>query len=178
MNDVIKAKVRKFKGAYKHKRLSLNQFIEKFYRSKFNRDDREELCEGEDINNSSKYRIFARADVVELVSMLEEYLEWFLVNENYDYIYLSSNLVLYRDLDFPRIKKANIYDVNICAQEGVKEGDFYVTHGKYNWMLLPANEIKTSLFKAVEKDVRRNIVADDLRKVAEERNKKNEKNPS
>lgn len=178
MNDVIKAKVRKFKGAYKHKRLSFNQFVDKFYRSKFNRDDREDLREGEDINNSSKYRLYSKDDVIELLTMLEKYLEWFLVNEDYDYIYLSKNLVLYRDLDFPRIKKANIYDVNICAKDDVKEGDFYVTHGRYNWMFLTANEIKKSLFDAVERDVRRNIVANDLEIVAKERNKKHEKSTS
>lgn len=113
---------------------TLNKLVQRFYTSRFNRDPYHEPTEGEDIDNSKRYRMYGKEDVRELLELFFQYFQWVIVEENVSRVYLSEDISLIRESILPRVKPATQVDA-ICAGGDVKIGDYYVTPGKYTWKM-------------------------------------------
>ena len=148
----------------------LNRLIDRFYTSRFNRDSLCGLEEGEDIDNSRKNRLYNKSDVKEVLELFFKYLEWVIPEENIGKIYLSDCIEIERCPSLPRIKKANIVDV-IMSNNRAKEGELYITYGKYNWRLNVTGEMFDRLREVQEKDPEFIERREELQKALDERNK-------
>ena len=124
--------------------ITINKLVDMFYTSKFNRDNLHDPAEGEDINNSRKYRLYNKKDVKELMSLFCEFFQYALIEENLAKIYITKDITLVRDTTMPRLKYANGFDEQYNP-ELCKAGEWYVTNGRYNWKLW----IEGDTFKAL-----------------------------
>lgn len=114
--------------------LSIKQLAEKFFYSRFNRDNMHDPAPGEDIDNSKLYRIYNKADIVELIELFMQYFEWAINAENISRVYLTDNIMLRRDSTYPKIKLATPVDANRLSKL-CKAGEYYITRGRYNWTM-------------------------------------------
>lgn len=154
------------------KSLTIKQLVARFYTSKFNRDNLHDPAPNEDINNSMKYRLYNKTDVLELMRIFIDFLEYTFVTDNISKIMLSKDLAMRRETKMPRIKRANKCDItNRKIDDGLKEGELYLTRGKYVWYLDFGGELLESLRKLRDVDP---VIIDkkkELQKEIEERNK-------
>ena len=135
-------KAEQVRGGYKH--YTLKQIVRRFYYSRFNRDPYEPAVNGEDIDNSRKFRLYNKQDIEEVIKLFVDFLEWALAEDNIEDINLSTNLSLYRDVELPKIKFANEMDRRI--KKNIPDGDnYYITSGRYIYRLRYTNEVKDRL---------------------------------
>lgn len=148
----------------------LNRMIDRFYCSRFNRDNLHGLAEGEDIDNSRSHRLYNKADIKELVHKFFDFMEWVIPEENLGKIYLSDNMTLVREPKLPMIRRANIVDV-IKTKGLRKEREQYVTNGRYIWTLEVTGPMWDKLRELQEKDPEFIARREELQKKVEERNR-------
>ena len=121
------------------KKWTLNSLVDRFYTSRFNRDNLHDPAEGEDIDNSRLYRLYNKSDVKELMHIFFEYFEWVVSEENLCKVYLTKNMSFIRETRLPTVKRANIVD-EIRSPNRAKAGELYVTRGKYLWTIYFSGE--------------------------------------
>lgn len=119
--------------------ISMNHLVDMFYTSRFNRDNMHDLAEGEDIDNSTKHRIYNKGDVKELMSLFGEFFEWAINAKDLGRIYLSKDTMLVRETVLPRVKYATVMDEYHLPGE-CKAGEYYITPGRYTWKLWVTGE--------------------------------------
>lgn len=158
---------------------TLYKMVKRFYTSRFNRDPYREPIEGEDIDNSTRYRVYGMTAVRELLEIFIQYFQWVIIEENVSKVYLSDDLVLIRESILPRVKPATQVDV-FCASGEVKDGDYYVTPGKYTWKMWVQGDTFKGLKELSLKDPQMERLRKELAPIAEEKNnaKRNTKNKS
>lgn len=116
------------------KEWTIGQLVDRFYTSRFNRDNLFDPKPGEDIENSIKHRLYNKSDVKELMKVFAEFFIWAINAENIGKIYLSKEVVLVRESKLPRLKKANNIDAQYLGDK-VEPGKYYITDGRYAWLL-------------------------------------------
>lgn len=149
--------------------VTLGHLIDMFYVSRFNRDNKHDPAKDEDIDNSYKYRIYNKSDVKELMKLFMDFFEWVINEKNIGKIYLSKNLTLLRDVTLPRIKYANAMDAKYNPE--CTEGEYYITHGRYEWRLWLDNEAYDKMREIVVKDPELIKRTEELIPLLEEKNK-------
>lgn len=153
-----------------YKQYTFKQIIQKFCYSRFNRDPYVPTAPGEDINNSRRYRLYNKADVMELFSLFVEFLEDLLKTESVEDISISSNLTLYREVELPKIKSVSSMDRKL--KPDIPEGDtYYITCGRYEYKLRYSGEVKEKLYEKWEEDPRRKKRVEELLPELEQKNK-------
>ena len=83
--------------------LSVKQLASLFFRSRFNRDNLNDLMKDEDIDDSSHSRIYNKKDIEELSALYAEFFEWVINAKNVSRIYITPNVVLKRTKKLPRL---------------------------------------------------------------------------
>lgn len=149
---------------------SLARLVDRFYYSRFNRDNLCGLSEGEDIDNSRQHRLYNKADLEEVFKLFFEYLEWAIIEENLGKIRLTNNMDITRTSSKPKLKRANIVD-QIKTKDRVKDREYYVTPGKYKYELNLNGEAWERIKALREKDPELTEIKKNLQKEADERNK-------
>lgn len=149
---------------------TLNALVDRFYTSRFNRDNMHDPAVGEDIDNSRLYRIYNKRDVKELLHIFFDFFEWVINEENLGKIYLTDNLTLVRESKMPTIRRANIVDV-LRSPDRAKEGELYVSRGKYLWTLFFSGEAFSRMRDLQFQDPEFKERYDSLEKEANERNR-------
>lgn len=150
--------------------MTVNMLVDMFYTSRFNRDNKHDPAEGEDINNSRKYRLYNKKDVKELLALFCEFFQEALVEENLGKVYITDDLTLVRDATMPRPKYATTFDENYNP-ELCKAGEWYVTTGRYNWKLYVDGDTFKKLRQLWLKDPVLIEKREELKPVVEEKNK-------
>ena len=151
--------------------VTLNQLVKMFYVSRFNRDNMHDPAENEDIDNSRKYRIYNLVDVKELLNVFIEFCEWAFNEKNISRLYLSPNLTLNRESLGPKLKYATGLE-EMYTNMGYKNGEYYITDGKYNWVLNVKGEPYTKMKELWLKDPVFAQKKEELRPIMEEKNAK------
>ena len=149
---------------------TLNSLVDRFYTSRFNRDNMHDPAEGEDIDNSRMYRIYNKSSIKELLHTFFDFFEWVINEENLGRIYLSENMTLMRESKMPQIRRANIVDV-LRSPDRAKEGELYVTRGKYIWTLFLSGNAFSRMRELQFRDPEFKEKYDELEIEAAERNK-------
>lgn len=152
---------------------TLKELISKFYKSKFNRDNCHDLGKNEDINNSARYRLYAKSDIAEIIQNFAEYIEWAIVEENIGRVCFTKDIRLARKSKLPVIKTANKLGQRLTNGRS-SAGEQFVTHGKYIWRLEITGELRKRLKEVENNDPEIKARREELQKEVEERNK-NEK---
>ena len=152
------------------KYVTLRQLVKKFYVSRFNRDNMHDPAEGEDINNSRKYRIYNMCDVQELLETFISYCEWAVNEENISRINLSTNLILIRESVDPKLKYVTALD-SMYTRKDCEKGQYYITDGRYDWTLCVKGEPLTKMKELWMKDPTFIKKKEELKPIMEERNK-------
>ena len=150
--------------------LTLGQFVDFFYTSRFNRDNLHGLAEGEDIDNSIKHRIYNKKDVKELLEVIGEFLEWLIIEKNVARIRISKDITIMRETTLPRIKYATGLDERYTSNE-CKEGEYYITNGRYNWTLRIEGETFEKMRDKWKNDPNLVKIKEDLVPELEEKNR-------
>lgn len=114
--------------------LSLNQLVDLFYVSRFNRDNLHSLEDGEDIDDSRKHRIYNKSSVKELMALFVDFFEWVINAKNISKVRITNDITLIRESTLPKIRRANAFEEK-AIKNGSKAGEYYITHGKYIWRL-------------------------------------------
>lgn len=114
--------------------VTLNQLVDMFYVSRFNRDNMHDLAEGENIDDSHKYRLYAKKDLKELIPLFVDFFQWVINEKNLGRIYLTDDIKLIRESTMPRLKYATGFDEQYDPTQ-CKAGEWYVTNGRYVWRL-------------------------------------------
>ena len=154
---------------------TLNTLVDRFYTSRFNRDNMHCLNAGEDIDNSRAYRVYNKGDVKELIQLFTDYLAWVINAENVSKIRLSEDIALIRETKTPKLKRANIVD-EIITNGRVKAGQLYVTNGKYAWTMFLSGDTYEKMTELTTKDPELARLREEAQKRLEERIKKDESN--
>lgn len=153
------------------KYLSVNQLIDGFYKSRYNRDNFYDLAEGEDIDNSYKHRLYNKGDVKELVALLIQYFEDAIIKQNISRVYISDDIMLIRDSILPRIKYATDVDVRCLGSDKCESGKFYITDGNYAWSMWLSGDTYKAMQALRDTDQEFIKIKKDLKPVLEEKNK-------
>ena len=168
------AKENKTEGKFSKKNgsrfITLSQLVDMFYVSRFNRDNLHDLVEGEDIDNSRKYRIFNKADVKELMEVFCDFFEWVINAKNIGKIYITKDISLVRESTLPRLKYATGMDEVYLPNE-CKAGEYYITHGRYMWRLWIEGDTFQKMKELWMKDPEFLKTREELTPEMEERNK-------
>lgn len=158
---------------------TLNNLVDKFYTSKFNRDNMHDPAPGEDINDSRLYRIYNKSDVKDLIHLLADYFEWAIGEENVSKLYITDNITLERETRLPTVRRANIVD-ELRSPERVKTGEIkagklYVTRGKYAWVMNLTGGTFQKMRELQYKDPEFIEKYEELQKSVDERNKNDDR---
>lgn len=149
---------------------TLNRLVDRFYYSRFNRDNLHDPAEGEDINNSRSHRLFNKTDIKELLHLFFDYMEWAIPEENLSRIYLTDNMMLERTSRLPTVRRANIVD-EIKTKGEKKSGELYVTYGRYIWTVEMTGDLWERQREVQAKDPEFIAKREELQKSVEERNR-------
>lgn len=114
--------------------ITLNQLVDMFYVSRFNRDNMHDVAEGEDIDNSRQHRVYNKSDVKELLSLFSEFFCWAINEKNISKIRVCDKLSMVRESSLPKLKYATAFD-ELCSPGQCKAGEYYITNGRYSWTL-------------------------------------------
>ena len=154
------------------KKYTLNQLVDRFFKSKYNRDPYYPVEESEDINKSTKHRLFNKKAIKELMPLFAEFLEWVLIEDNVSHITVSSNISLVRDCILPMPKVANVVDARILGDR-VEVGKYYATRGRYVWKMWITKDLYEKSMELWELDPARikraEELVDDIKKRNENR---------
>lgn len=149
---------------------TLGELADRFYTSRFNHDEMHDWGEDEDIDNSRQHRLYNKGDTKNLIKKFAAYFEWVLCEENLSRIYITDNITLIRESKLPKVRRANRTDV-IRRKGDVKAGEYYVTQGKYSWLMWTKGELMDRMREVQAKDPEF-IERVEIKKIeAEERNK-------
>ena len=148
---------------------SLKNLVHRFYTSRFNREPDCDLAEGEDIDNSRKFRMYNKGEVLELLELFCDFFQWVIVEENISKVYLSKDIYLIRESILPRVKRATQVDC-ICVGGDLNIGDYYVTHGKYTWKMWIGGDVYKRLKELASKDPQMIELRKEFDVIAEEKN--------
>lgn len=154
---------------------TLNSLVDRFYTSRFNRDNKHGLSEGEDIDNSKIHRIYNKGDVKDLLHSFFDFFEWVINAENISKVYLTRNLLLERESKMPTVRRANIVD-ELRSPNRAKAGELYVTRGKYIWTLWLSGDAYEKMRELQHKDPEYMAKYAELQKSVDERNANDKKN--
>ena len=153
---------------------TLNRMVDRFYCSRFNRDNLHGLAEGEDIDNSRSHRLFNKADIKELLHLFFDFMEWVIPEENLSKIYLTDNMMLNRSSKLPTVRRSNIVDQ--IKTKGLRPiGELYVTNGRYIWTLEMTGSLWERHREVQAKDPEFIAKREELQKSVEERNRNERK---
>lgn len=152
------------------KYITLSKLVDMFYVSHFNRDNLHDLLDGEEYDNSRKYRLYNKVDVKELVDLFLEFFEWAINAKNISKIYLTRDITLIRESTLPRIKYATEMDV-ACTPDDCKVGEYYITRGKYMWRLWIEGDTFQKMKELWQKDPEFINKREELTPELEEKNK-------
>lgn len=154
-----------------YKSYTLKQLASKFYSSRFNRDPYVPVDEDEDINNSRRYRLYNKDDILELSRLFMEFFEELICSENVERVNFSKNFILFRDARLPMIK--NVTAMDRAMSPNIPESDkFYISRGRYAYHVDYRNEVREGLDKLWEDDPRRKRRIDELTPECKKRNKR------
>lgn len=167
MGNLSKREIKQQNGS---KYVTLKQLVKKFYVSRFNRDNMHDPAEGEDINNSRKFRIYNLSDVRDLMEIFIDYCEWAINEENISRINLSENLILIREATEPKLRYATSLDAKYI-HKNCKEGQYYITDGRYDWILYVKGEPFAKMKEMWMKDPVFLQRKEELKPIMEEKNK-------
>ena len=149
---------------------TMKQIASKFYSSRFNRDPYVPVDEDEDVNNSRRYRLYNKDDIIELTRLFVEFFEDLISSENVESIHFSKNIVLLRDAKLPVLKNVTAMDRKMSPH--IPKGDnFYVSRGRYVYQMDYRNEVRDGLDDLWEDDPRRKRRLEELMPECEKRNK-------
>lgn len=152
-----------------YKSYTMKQLASKFFSSRFNRDPYVPVDEDEDINNSRRYRLYNKDDIIELTRLFVEFFEELICTENIENINFSKNIVLYRDARLPLLKNVTAMDRKVSPD--IPEGDeFYISRGRYTYHINYRNEVRDGLDKLWESDPRRKRRLEELIPECKKRN--------
>ena len=149
--------------------ITLSQLIDVFYTSRFNRDSLHSLVEGEDIDNSIKHRLYNKRDLKELMPLFIEFLEWVINEKNLGKIYLSKDLTLVRESTLPSLRYTTKFDEKAFKRN--KEGEYYISTGKYRWMMYVTGDTFAKMKELWLKDPQFEEIIKELTPKMEEKNK-------
>lgn len=149
---------------------TLNRMVDRFYYSRFNRDNLHDPAEGEDIDNSRTHRLFNKTDIKELLHLFFDYMEWVIPEENVSKIYFTENMMLNRSSRLPTIRRSNIVD-QIKTKGQRKIGELYVTNGRYVWTMEMTGSLWERHRDVQAKDPEFIAKREELQKIVEERNR-------
>ena len=141
-----------------------------FYTSRFNRDNLHDPAEGEDIDNSYKYRIYNKSDIKELMTHFLPFFEWAINAKNLSRIYLTDDITLIREATPPRIKYATTMDEKYAPGQ-CKAGEYYITNGRYSWKMWVEGETFERMRDLWMEDPEYTEIRDKLIPEMEEKNK-------
>lgn len=150
--------------------ITLNKLVDMFYVSRFNRDNLHDPAEGEDIDNSYKYRIYNKKDVKEMLAIFAEFFGWAINEKNISKLYITKDITLYRESVPPKIKYATKMD-EVFKHGEVKAGDYYLTPGKYMWRLWIEGDTLDRMRELQESDSEFIRIKEELTPEMEEKNK-------
>ena len=149
---------------------TINALVDRFYTSRFNRDNLHDPSPGEDIKNSRSHRLYNKSDIHDIAHLFSEFIEWVLPEENISKLYLSDNLTLVRKTRYPKIKRANSVDASRLNGK-VQIGELYVTRGKYYWVVETGSDFTQIMYDLKNKDPEVAAKYAELEKEVEERNR-------
>ena len=150
--------------------VTLNQMADMFYVSRFNRDNLHDPAEGEDINDSRKYRIYNKKDVKELLAVFAEFFQWVINEKNISKIYFSKDITMVRESTPPKIKYATGMDEVYLPGE-CKAGEYYITTGRYVWRFWVEGETFQKMRELWKNDSEFLRIKEELTPVMEEKNR-------
>lgn len=148
----------------------INQLVDRFHKSSYNRDNSYALEPGEDINNSSRHRLYNKGDVKELLKIFAEFFQWIINEDNVSKIYITKDITLIRESKLPRIKMATCVDVQRFGDK-VEDGKYYITDGKYAWSMWLTGDAFKAMQKLRDSDPEFINQKKELQPVVEEKNK-------
>lgn len=151
-------------------RVTIPQLVDMFYRSRFNRDPLHGVATGEDIDNSTRHRIYNKKDINELMKLFAEFFEWVINAKNISKIYCTQNMHLDREPKYPMVKYATGLDERYTNNE-CTAGEYYITNGRYNWRLWLTGEPFEEMKKLWLNDPEFQQMKIDLIPLLEEKNK-------
>ena len=154
-------------------KVTINWLVDRFYTSRFNRDNMNSLSPGEDINNSRKHRLYNKKDIKDVISLFAEFFAWVITEENICNVSIVSGLNLIRDSQIPRIRKATKVDKRMMntVGEDVTPGKYYVTRGRYSWRMWLSGDMYKNMMRLWEKDSERIEAIERLVPEMEEKNR-------
>lgn len=157
--------------------LSVKQLASLFFRSRFNRDNLNDLMKDEDIDDSSHSRIYNKKDIEELSALYAEFFEWVINAKNVSRIYITPNVVLKRTKKLPRLKLANMFD-QVRLPGIATAGEYYITKAKYYWEMELTGDAQKKMIEVKEKDPEVIAAREELKPQLEEKNSQCKKKKS
>ena len=152
------------------KYFTLNRLVDRFFKSRFNRDNLHDAAEGEDVNNSKLYRLYNKQDLLDISQLFAEFFEWVLNEENISRLYISNDLTLIRESTLPRVKYATPVDEMQLPGE-CKAGEYYITRGRYIWRMWVEGETFEKMKELSRRDPEFIKIREELIPEMEEKNK-------
>ena len=154
--------------------LTINEVINLFYRSRYNHDPLCDFEEDEDIDDSTRHRLYNKRDIADIMKLFWKFFEELITSNNISKVYLTDKIKFTREIKLPKLKPANFVD-SLRKYGSVEEGETYITRGKYSWLLWMDMDLMDKLHDMLVKDPEYIAAYEQKKKELEER-KKNAEN--